>query len=147
LNAPGQGDGVRLAPFRTDQLARAFVDGADLPHRHMAVDLGHDLLVDLDIEVGPRLGDDQAGAQAARLGHLHPGADAEGLALIAGGDGAGVFADRRADDDGLAAPVGVLLLFDAGEEGVQVDEQPAQPGGVFIRLSAGVLHDVNISGT
>ena len=93
----------------------------------------------------PRHHEDDARTQSARLGHLHPGADAEGLALIAGGDGAGIFALDGADDDGPAAPVGVLLLFDAGEEGVQVDEQPAQPGGVFIRLSAGVLHDVNIS--
>ena len=87
LYPPRQGHGIGLQTFGAPQLARTFVDGADLPYRHMAVDLGHDLLVDLDIEIGPGLGDDQAGAKLARLRHPHPRMDTKGLALIAGGDG------------------------------------------------------------
>lgn len=139
LNPAGQGDGVRLQPFWTQQLAGTFVDRADLPHRHMPVDLGHDLLMDFDVEVGARLGDDQVGAQFARLGHPHPGMNAPGLTLIAGGDGAGVFAHRRPHDDRLAPPVRVHLLFDAGEEGVQIDEEPTEVRAVFY-LSARLVH-------
>lgn len=95
------------------QFARTFVDGTDLPHRHMAVDLGHDQR-SLDVEVEGRA------SATIRPGHGRrasatciPVRTPKALLSPAGGDGAGILAGHRTDDDRLASPVRVPLLLDA----------------------------------
>ncbi len=54
----------------------------------------------------------------------------EGLGLVAGGDAAGGVGHGGDDGERLAAILGVQLLLDRGEEGVEVDVQEAEAVGI-----------------
>ena len=92
----------------------------------MAFDLGNDLVVVADIFAMAGRDDDQVAAQRAGFADPGAGADAEGLGLIARGDGAGRIAVDGGDDDRSSTQGRVALLFDTGKIAVEVEVQPAE---------------------
>jgi hypothetical protein len=66
-----------------------------------------------------------AGAELLRLAYLGAGPHAECFGLITGGNGTGSVRHERNDGDGVPTEFGSKFLFDGGEIGVQVEEQPA----------------------
>jgi hypothetical protein len=126
LDAPGdvpRGFGRALGP---EQPAGDLVDGADILDGEMPVDLLADLVMEIDVDVVPRLDDDELRTQPPRLIDLGARADAVRLGLVAGGDGAGALAHHRRHGDGAPAQARLRALFDAGEVAVEIEEQPVE---------------------
>jgi len=106
-------EGVEL---RSDLVDRLHLRLGQVGHDHF--DEG---AVILDVGLGPRLDDDEAGANFARVGHAGVAGEAGGLRLEADGDAAGGLGHHRHDAHGLAAQLRPLLLLARGEEGVEID--------------------------
>ena len=94
-------------------------------HLHVRGDIQqrvHDAGGDLCITLGPGGHLDETGAEFPGLLQAHGGMDAERPGFVGTGDDAGA-GPAVGDADGFAAVVGVVELFDGGEEGVHVDER------------------------
>jgi hypothetical protein len=94
---------------------------------HMPLDLIHDSMVIIDIDVMAGGNADQPRTHTLRLGDARAGADAERLCFIARGDGEARIRHDRGDDDRLPPQRRVVLLLDAGEIAVEVKKQPFEP--------------------
>jgi hypothetical protein len=89
-----------------------------------------DPLVIVGIEPMIGLHRDDIGAEASCVAHERSGLDAVGLGRVAGGDRYGRLRRRLHDDDGLFTQGRGLLLLAGREEGVEVEEQPSDGGGL-----------------
>jgi hypothetical protein len=101
------------------QIQKRLVDRQRLDQRRQRVHVFADLATDVDIFCHVRLDDHSVRAQLIGLEHGHSRANA-GLArdIAAGGDNA---AHAAADNHRPVAQVGVVALFDRGEECVAID--------------------------
>ena len=113
-----------------EQPARDFVDRAHRGHRHVALDLGDDPVVEPHILVVPRRHHDQVAAALSRLPDRRAGLDAERLRLIACRDRRGAVGHHRRDRHGPASQCWIELLLDAGEIAVEIEIQPAERGRI-----------------
>lgn len=111
------------------ELALEFVDRLHFFHRHAGLDDGFEAAVVVDVDLGSRLDDDDAGAEAARLGDAAVALEAEFFGVGAEGDEAGGLGEHGDDADGFAAQLGPLLLFDGGEERIEIDGEIAERHG------------------
>ena len=75
------------------------------------------------------LDEDDAGTELFGFADLGAGLDAEGLGFVAGGDADGGVGHGGDDGEGLSAVLGVKLLLDRREEGVEVDVEEAKRSG------------------
>ena len=96
------------------------VDREAFDERRVAVEDVEDLRAHLVVAAARRRHDDRLRAAAERLGHRHRRAAAEHARLVRrrGDDAA---PRRAADEHGLAAQRGIVVLLDGREEGVHVD--------------------------
>ena len=76
--------------------------------------------------------EDDAGADAFGVEDAGAGFDAESFGLVTGGDEGGGVGHGWDDAGGLAAVLGVELLFYGGEEAVEVDVQEAELVGLEV---------------
>src|SRR5260221_6439489 len=86
-------------------------------------------MVVADVDLVPRDHELDAGAEAARLGHLGAGLHAEGLGFHARHDANRGVGEHRHHAQGLAAQPRFDLLLHGGEIGIEVDEQRTKGHG------------------
>ena len=108
-------DGCARDPGQARDVEERLVDRQRLDQRCRVLEHLEHRPARLGVRVGSRVGDDQAGAQPARLPSVHRRAHAERLGLVARGEH-----DTAADGDGLAAQARVVALLDRREEAVEV---------------------------
>lgn len=111
------------------EFAFEFVDGLHFFHGDAGADDGFEAAVVVDVNLGARFDDDEAGAEAAGLGDAGVALEAEFLGFAADGDEAGGLGEDGGDGDGSAAEFGAVLLFDGGEERVEVEGEVAERHG------------------
>ena len=127
LDAPRHGNGMLPVGSRGSDVEEGLVDADLLHERSLVVQDGHNLVADLLIPVEPARGPDGLRAKLARRYRGHGRMDAE-LARFIGGRGYhAVLVGASPDDDGLAAPSGMVELLDGGEERIKVDQQDCRP--------------------
>ncbi len=80
----------------------------------------------VDINLGARFDDDDAGAAFAGLGDAAVALEAEFFRVGADGNEPGGLGEDGHDADGFAAELRPLLLLDGGEEGIEVDGEIAE---------------------
>ena len=124
----GEGDfaGVGWFLLAAYELADHLVDGRGVGYGADVFYGGGDLVGVLGVGGVRAVDEDNVGDAGAGFADFGEGFDAAGFALVAGGDdGAGV--GHGADNGcGFAAEFGVDLLFDGGEEAVEVDVEKAE---------------------
>ena len=135
LDLEGDAAGGGELALATDELADHFVDGGGVGDGAAALDSGGDFVGELGVDGVGAIDEDDVGADASGFADLGEGLDAEGLGFVAGGDECSGVGHGAADSDGLAAILGVELLLDGGEEGVEVD---VEEGEAVIRVGGGV---------
>ncbi len=99
-------------------------DGAD------AFDGGDDAVGVFRVGGVVAVDEDDAGADAFGVADAGAGLDAEGLGFVAGGDEGGGVGHGGDDAGGLAAVLGMELLFDGREEAVEVDVEEGEEVGL-----------------
>ena len=110
---------------------------ADLLHkRRLIVKNGHNLVADLLIPIEPASGPDGLRTKFASRYRGHGGANAEHARFIGRRRHHAVLVGVSPDDDGFAAPTGMVKLLDGGEERVKVDQQDCRPIPGFQRQHA-----------
>ena len=114
----------RLVPvgLAARDVEERLIDREDLHVRGDIQQGVHDAGGDRRITLGPGGHLDEPGAQCPGLLQPHGGMDAERPGLVGTGDDAGA-GPAVGDADGFTAVVGVVELFDGGEEGVHVGER------------------------
>ncbi len=128
FDVAGKLEGVQERLLATDEAAGHFVDGADGGDGDAALDGLDDAVVVVDIDIVTGLDEGDRRAESAGFRNLGAGADAACLGLVGGGDGTGGVRHDGNDGDGAVAEVGAELLFDGGEVGVEVEEEPVETG-------------------
>ena len=74
------------------------------------------------IDARPRLHEDNVRAQAARIGHIGTGFNAEALGLDTGGDAASGVRQHRQNAERPPAQLRAQVLLHRGEIGVEVEK-------------------------
>lgn len=105
------------------EVAVHFVDGEDFFDVDDLVDDLVDFVVGLYVAWVVVLDELDIGAEVAGFAYAGACFDAVGFGLVAGCDAAGGVDSEGGDDaDGAASEGGLVLLFDGGEEAVEIDE-------------------------
>ncbi len=130
----GDGFGRAEELLCAGEIEEGFVDAKGFDEGGEFFEDGEHLGGDAVVVIAADGEDDGVGAEALGDGHGLGGMAAEAAGLVAGGgdDATGAVV---ADEEGLSAEVGVIALFDGGEEGVHVevedgDEAGGEHGGI-----------------
>ncbi len=124
----GEGDfaGVGGLLLAAEELADHLVDGGGVGDGADVFDGCGDFVGVLGVGGVGAVDEDDVGDEGAGFADFGEGFDAAGFALIAGGDdGAGV-GHGAYDGCGFPSEFGVDLLFDGGEEAVEIDVEKAE---------------------
>ncbi len=115
-------DIVAVVLLAVGQIEKGFVHRENLDLRTDVLQRLHDPGGDCGVAVRPCRGLDESGAQFQGFTHMHGGLDPESTGFVATGDAAGA-AQPVGDGDRTTPQEGIVELFQAGEEGVHVDER------------------------
>jgi hypothetical protein len=125
LDAAGEVEGGHERLLAAEKAAGHLVDGHDRGHGDAALDRFDNFVVVLNVELVPSLDQLNAGAEAFGFADLGSSADAKGLGLITGGDGAGGVGHNRDHGNRPIAQLGAEFLLDRGEIRIEVEKEPA----------------------
>ena len=116
-------------PFVETERASHFVDGQYLFHRKNCFDGIEDAMVKEDITAVACQAQNQVRTKLPRLPDRGTRADTVALGFITGCDAAGRRGIGWNDGDRPTPQGGIVLLLDAGEKGIHVDEKLAESHG------------------
>ena len=123
------------AALLADKLTFNLINRPDFLDGHMAVDLGHNFVVNIDIDIGAGDADGNAGAYLARLGNAHTALNPHGLGHITPRNQRRMFRPKRRNAERFR-PYGRLeLFFDVREKRVKVDIETGDGMGIGHVLS------------
>ena len=137
----GQSDGFLGLAFVDGQGADHFIDGEDFFDRKDSLYRFKNAVVDGDVAAMVGNTEDEMRAEGAGLPDGCAGADTVTFGFVAGGDAAGSRGIGGDDGDGASTELRMVLLFDAGEEGIHIDEKLAE--GHELYLSEAIRNSVH----
>ena len=118
-----------------DKLTFNLINRPDFLDGYMAVDLSHNFVVNIDIDIRTGDADGNAGAYLARLRDAHAALNPHGLGHITPRDQRRMFRPKRRNAERFR-PYGRLELFlDVGKESIKVDIEAGDGGCVGHGLS------------
>jgi len=116
---------LRRVPVGGGDTAGQLVNGLDRIDRNDGGNLRNQRIVGAAIEIGRLRHEENVRASRTRLGDGHDVFDAAQLGLAGAGDNAGVLGFRERHNPDRAPPqMRARLLFDGGEEAVEIEVQP-----------------------
>ncbi len=119
--------------FAAGYIEKGLVDGNGLDQRRELLKDLKDLTRDLRIAFHAWLNDDHSRTQAHRAGDRHGAMAAEGSRFVAGSRDNATALRISSDQQGLAAPLGMIKLFNRGEECIHVEvENPSRSRAIHV---------------